>query len=43
MAKRMLMRNVQTGHSTLLLFEDPKFNIKLAANLFTVARLEQGL
>lgn len=41
-AKKMHMSNVQTGHRTILTIENPKFNIGLKENTFTVSRLEKG-
>ncbi len=40
---KMEMKNVQTGHSTELLFLDPKFNIQLDSKIFSVNKLERGL
>ena len=40
---KMEMKNVQTGHSTELLFLDPKYNIQLDSKIFTVNKLERGL
>ena len=40
---KMEMKNVQTGHSTELLFLDPKFNVQLDSKIFTVNKLERGL
>ena len=40
---KMEMKNVQTGHSTELLFLDPKFNIQLDSKIFTVNKLERGM
>ena len=40
---KMEMKNVQTGHSTELLFLDPKYNIQLDSKIFSVNRLERGL
>ena len=37
------MKNVQTGHSTELLFLDPKYNIQLDSKIFSVNKLERGL
>ena len=39
----MEMRNVQTGHSTLLVMHNPQYDMKVDKSLFTVAKLEQGL
>lgn len=40
---RMEMENVQTGHKTVIVMKDPKYDIKLDASMFTVSRLEKGL
>ncbi len=40
---KMKMKNVQTGHSTELLFLDPKYNIQLDSKIFSVNKLERGL
>lgn len=40
---RMEMENVQTGHKTILLIKNPKYDVKIDTNLFTVAKLEKGL
>jgi hypothetical protein len=40
---KMEMKNVQTGHSTELLFLDPKYNIQLDSKIFSVNKLERGL
>jgi len=42
-AHRMEMRNVQTEHSTVIVVSNPKYNIGVDKNLFTVAKLEKGL
>ncbi|TKG97461.1 outer membrane lipoprotein-sorting protein [Puteibacter caeruleilacunae] len=42
MAQKLHMENVQTMHQTTLLIEHPKFNIDLAENSLTVAKLEKG-
>ena len=39
----MKMENVQTGHQTIIRMSNQKFNVKIAPNLFTVAKLEKGL
>lgn len=39
----MQMENVQTGHKTIIRMDNQKFDVKVAANLFTVAKLEKGL
>ena len=40
---KMEMKNVQTEHSTIITVKNPKYNIKVDKNLFTVAKLEKGL
>ncbi|MBR2094087.1 MAG: outer membrane lipoprotein-sorting protein [Fibrobacter sp.] len=40
---KMEMKNVQMGHSTELLFLDPKYNIQLDSKIFSVNKLERGL
>ena len=40
---RMEMSNVQTGHKTVIMVSNPKYDMKIDANLFTVAKLEKGL
>ena len=40
---KMDMKNVQTGHSTELLFLDPKYNIQLDSKIFSVSKLERVL
>ena len=40
---KMLMKNVQTEHQTLLEFKNQKYNISVNDNLFTVSKLEKGL
>lgn len=40
---RMEMENVQTGHKTLIVKKNLKYDMKLDASLFTVSRLEKGL
>lgn len=40
---RMEMENVQTGHRTVIVLEDPQYDLELDAGLFTVAELEKGL
>lgn len=40
---RMTMENVQTGHKTVIVIKNPKYDMKLDASLFTVSRLEKGL
>lgn len=39
----MEMKNIQTGHRTLLSISDPRFNVKIGPNLFTVSKLEKGI
>ncbi|EKY01424.1 hypothetical protein HMPREF9151_01036 [Hoylesella saccharolytica F0055] len=39
----MEMTNVQTGHKTILQMSGHKFDLKIDAALFTVARLEKGI
>ncbi len=41
-AKKMQMTNVQTKHQTILLIENPKFNINIKESSFTVSNLEKG-
>ncbi|PIF05667.1 MAG: outer membrane lipoprotein-sorting protein [Draconibacterium sp.] len=41
-AKKMHMTNVQTNHQTIILIENPKYNIPIDENSFTVAKLEKG-
>lgn len=40
---KMEMKNVQTEHSTTLIVNNSKYNIKVDKNLFTVSKLEKGL
>lgn len=40
---RMEMENVQTGHKTVIVMNNPKYDMKLDASMFTVSRLEKGL
>ena len=40
---KMEMKNVQSGHSTLITVSEPKYDIKVDKSLFTVAKLEKGL
>ncbi|QGY47585.1 outer membrane lipoprotein-sorting protein [Maribellus comscasis] len=42
LAKKMDMKNVQTNHQTIILIEDPKYNIPIDENSFTVVNLEKG-
>lgn len=41
--KKMLMKNVQTGHSTLLEMQDIKFGLDLSDTTFTQSALERGI
>lgn len=41
-AQKMDMRNVQTNHKTIITIENPKYNINIDENAFTVAKLEKG-
>ncbi len=41
-AKKMDMKNVQTNHETIITIANPKYNIPLEENTFTVAKLEKG-
>lgn len=43
LAHKMHMRNVQTEHQTILSFVNPKFNVDVDENIFTVTKLEQGI
>lgn len=40
---RMTMKNVQTGHMTVIVMKNHKYDIKLDASMFTVSKLEKGL
>lgn len=40
---RMEMENVQTGHKTVIVIKNPKYDMRLDTSLFTVSRLEKGL
>ena len=40
---KMEMKNVQTGHSTVIVVKNPKYDINIDKGLFTVAKLEKGL
>ena len=42
MAKKLHMKNVQKRHQTLLTISNPKYNINLKENTFTVSKLEKG-
>ena len=37
------MNNVQTGHKTVIMMKNPKYDMKLDAAMFTVSKLEKGL
>ncbi|MCR5764255.1 MAG: outer membrane lipoprotein-sorting protein [Treponema sp.] len=39
---KMFMKNVKTGHSTLLEMKDTKYNMNLDDNMFTVSSIERG-
>lgn len=41
-AKKLHMKNVQTNHQTLILIENPQYNIDIDENDFTVSKLEKG-
>ncbi len=40
--RRMLMKNVQTGHSTLLEMKDVKYDAPVDDSIFTVSAIERG-
>ena len=40
---KMEMKNVQNGHSTQIVVSNPRYNIEVDKNMFTVAKLEKGL
>ena len=40
---KMEMKNVQSGHSTQITVKNPKYDIQVDKNMFTVAKLEKGL
>lgn len=40
---KMEMKNVQSGHSTVITVSEPKYDIKVDKSMFTVAKLEKGL
>ena len=40
---KMEMKNVQNGHSTQIVVSNPKYNIDVDKNMFTVTKLEKGL
>lgn len=41
-AKKLHMNNVQTNHQTIIIIENPRYNIPIDENAFTVAKLEKG-
>ena len=41
-AQKLDMKNVQSNHQTIILIENPKYNIGINENSFTVAKLEKG-
>lgn len=41
--QRMEMKNVQTGHSTVISVLNPQYDLKVDKSMFTVAKLEKGL
>ncbi len=41
-AKRLHMKNVQKKHQTILTIANPKYNIGIQENTFTVSKLEKG-
>lgn len=40
---KMEMKNVQTGHSTVIEVKNTQYDVKIDKDLFTVAKLEKGL
>lgn len=40
---KMEMKNVQNGHSTQIVVSNPRYNIEVDKNIFTVTKLEKGL
>lgn len=40
---KMEMKNVQNGHSTQIVVSNPRYNIEVDKNMFTVTKLEKGL
>lgn len=40
---KMEMKNVQTGHSTVIEVKNSQYDVKIDKDLFTVAKLEKGL
>lgn len=41
--QHMEMKNVQTGHSTVIVLKNPQYDLKVDKSMFTVAKLEKGL
>lgn len=41
-AKKLDMTNVQTKHQTIIIIDNPKYNIAIDENAFIVAKLEKG-
>lgn len=41
--QHMEMKNVQTGHSTIIVLNNPQYDLKVDKSMFTVAKLEKGL
>ena len=41
--QHMEMKNVQTGHSTVIVLKNPQYVLKVDKSMFTVAKLEKGL
>jgi hypothetical protein len=39
---KMYMKNIKTGHSTLLEMKNVQYNLSLEDNMFTVASIERG-
>ena len=39
----LVMKNVQTEHSTTIVVKNSQYNVKVDKALFTVAKLEKGL
>lgn len=42
LAKKLHMKNIQTNHQTKISIDEPKYNIDIGENEFTVAKLEKG-
>ncbi|GAF04663.1 outer membrane lipoprotein-sorting protein [Saccharicrinis fermentans] len=42
-AKKLDMKNVQNNHQTIILIENPKYDIDIDENAFTVTKLEKGV